>query len=191
MDKNRLNTALIHLQSGNRDALDEIYELTNKAVFSVCLSVVNNNEDAKDLMQSTYIIIQEKINYFKPNTNGYAWILTIARNLSINEHKKLSRATPTDFQENEFVATSEDVNNDIPVFKIAKRVLNPDELTIVLLHVVSGYKHREIAQIVNKPLGSVLWSYNNSLKKIKNFLEGGKKWRISILKTNLNAKLIY
>lgn len=175
MDKNRLNTALIRLQLGDKNALDEIYELTNKAVFSVCLSIVNNNEDARDLMQSTYILVQEKINYFKAGTNGYAWILTIAKNLSINENKKLSRVSPTDFQENEFVASSEDVNNDIPVFKVAKRVLNADELTIVMLHIVSGYKHREIAQIVNRPLGSVLWSYNNSLKKLKKYIEGGKK----------------
>ncbi len=174
MDKNKLNLALLQLQLGNGDALDTIFQLTSKAVFSVCLSVVNNNEDAKDLMQSTYIVVKEKINYYKPNTNGYAWILTIARNLSINENKKLSRSTPTDFQENEFVATSEDVNNDIPVFKIAKRVLNSDELTIVMLHIVNGYKHREIAKIVDRPLGSVLWSYNNSLKKLKKFIEGGK-----------------
>ena len=174
MDKNKLNTALIQLQLGDKSALDVVYELTSKAVFSVCLSVVNNSEEAKDLMQTTYVSVQEKINYFKPNTNGYAWILTIARNLSINENKKLNRSTPTDFQENEFMATSEDVNNDIPIFKIAKRILNADELTIVMLHVVSGYKHREIAKLVNKPLGSVLWSYNNSLKKLKKFLEGGK-----------------
>lgn len=174
MDKNKLNTALIRLQLDDQSALDEIYQLTNKAVFSVCLSIVNNSEDAKDLMQSTYILVREKINYYKPNTNGYAWILTIARNLSINENKKLSRSTPTDFQENDFVASSEDVNNDIPVFKIAKRVLNADELTIVMLHIVNGYKHREIAQIVDRPLGSVLWSYNNSLKKLKKVIGGEK-----------------
>lgn len=174
MDKKKINDALIRLQLGDQSALDEIYNQTNSAVFSICLSIVNNSEDAKDLMQSTYILVREKINYYKPNTNGYAWILTIARNLSINENKKLSRSTPTDFQENEFIATSKDVDNDIPIFKIAKRILKAEELTIVMLHVVSGYKHREIAQIMNKPLGSVLWSYNNSLKKLKKVIGGEK-----------------
>ena len=109
-----------------------------------------------------------------PNTNGYAWVLTMAKNLSINENKKINRSTPTDFQENEFVATSQDVDCDIPVFKIAKRVLTAEELTIVLLYSVNGYKHREIAKILDKPLGTVLWSYNNSLKKIKKAIGGLK-----------------
>jgi RNA polymerase sigma-70 factor (ECF subfamily) len=96
----------------------------------------------------------------------------MAKNLSINENKKISRSTPTDFQTNEFIAQSEQVDSDIPIFKIAKRILSAEELTIVLLHIVNGYKHREIAQIVNKPIGTVLWSYNNSLKKIKKYIGG-------------------
>ena len=55
----------------------------------------------------------------------------------------------------------------MPIFKIAKNVLNEEELEILMLYIVSGYKHREIADIVQKPLGTVLWSYNNSIKKLK------------------------
>ena len=170
--KRQLNNLLLALKGGDIDALDGIYELTSNAVFSIALSVVHNSEEAKDLMMSTYLRVREKINHFTPDTNGYAWILTLAKNLSINENKKISRATPTDFQENDFIASSKDIDNDIPVFKIAKRVLNAEELTIVLLYSVNGYKHREIAQILNKPLGTVLWSYNNSLKKIKKVIGG-------------------
>lgn len=170
--RQQLNNLLLDLKNGNLNSLDGIYELTNTAVFSIALSVVRNSEEAKDIMMSTYLRVREKINYFTPNTNGYAWILTMAKNLSINENKKISRCTPTDFQENDFIAQSEHVNADIPIFKIAKRVLSPEELTIVLLYSVNGYKHREIAQILNKPIGTVLWSYNNSLKKIKKAIGG-------------------
>ena len=55
--------------------------------------------------------------------------------------------------------------------KIAKKILNSEELEIVLLYVVSGYKHREIAKILDKPLGTILWSYNNSIKKLKKALK--------------------
>lgn len=170
--RQKLNNLLLDLKNGDLDALDGIYELTNTAVFSIALSVVRNTEEAKDIMMSTYLRVREKINYFTPNTNGYAWILTMAKNLSINENKKISRSTPTDFQENEFIASTEEVNSDIPIFKIAKRVLNAEELTIVLLYTVNGYKHREIAEILNKPIGTILWSYNNSLKKIKKAIGG-------------------
>ncbi len=165
-----LNQYLISLQNGNANALESIYNITRKAVFSVSLSVVKNPHDACDIMQSTYIKINDKIHLYKPNTNALAWILTITKNISINESKKLSRNLVSDFNEKEPVSEMAQYA-DIPIFNICKQVLNEEELCIILLHVVSGYKHREIAELINKPLGTVLWSYNNSLKKLRNNLE--------------------
>ncbi len=169
MNNKHLDKQLVSLQNGNINALEEIYNLTRKAVFSVALSVVKNPHDANDLTQTTYVKINEKIHLYKPNSNPLAWILTITKNLSINESKKLSRSLATDFSEREFA--DEDAKlPEIPILKICKQVLTADELEIVLLYSISGYKHREIADILGKPLGTVLWSYNNSLKKLRNNL---------------------
>ncbi len=157
------------MQYGDDKAFDKVYNLTSKGVFSMCLSILKNYEDAQDLMQSTYVQIREKINYYKPNSNGYAWVLTLTKNLCLNEYKKRKRECVTDFNENEYLTTSEDNTSrvDVPIFRLAKRVLNEQELQIVLMYAVSGYKHKEIAEILDKPLGTVLWAYNNALKKLK------------------------
>ncbi len=164
-----INTYLTELKSGKIDALASVYLMTKNQVYAVCLAVLKNTALAEDAMQNTYIRVREKINYYKDNTNGYAWILTIARNISINLLNKSSRENITDFNESEYLTPSyDDVKmNDMPIFKIAKEILSGEELEIVLLYVVSGYKHREIARMIEKPLGTVLWSYNNSLKKLK------------------------
>ena len=80
----------------------------------------------------------------------------------------------TDFNENEYLKPSYDDTkfDDMPIFRIAKEILNQEELEIVLLYVVSGYKHREIADMLDKPLGTILWTYNNSIKKLKKAVEG-------------------
>ena len=170
MDKKALNKALLSLQNNDLDALDTIYKLTSKSVFSLSLSIVNNYEDACDLMQATYLKIREKVHLYRPNTNAYAWILTITRNLSINQGKKRSREIATDFDQTPFASENKDLQ--IPIFKIAKQVLSEDEMTIILLYTVSGYKHREIAEIMEKPLGTILWSYRNALEKLKKNLGG-------------------
>ena len=170
MDRKALNKALLSLQNNDLDALDTIYRLTNKSVFSISLSIMHNYEEACDLMQSTYLKIRENVHQYRPNTNAYAWILTITKNLSLNESKKRSRETLTDFNEDPF--PSENKELQIPIFKIAKQILSEDELSIVLLHAVNGYKHREIADILEKPLGTVLWSYKNALEKLKKNLGG-------------------
>jgi RNA polymerase sigma-70 factor (ECF subfamily) len=52
--------------------------------------------------------------------------------------------------------------------------LSEEERQIVVLHVVGGLKHREIAQMMNLPLGSVLSKYRRTLKKLKEMLERGE-----------------
>jgi RNA polymerase sigma-70 factor (ECF subfamily) len=45
--------------------------------------------------------------------------------------------------------------------------LEGEELEVFLLHIIDELKHREIAQIMNKPLGTITWIYNNAVKKMK------------------------
>jgi RNA polymerase sigma-70 factor (ECF subfamily) len=53
------------------------------------------------------------------------------------------------------------------VLEAAFRVLNMEERQIVVLHAVSGLKHKEISQIVKKPLSTVLSKYNRAIKKLE------------------------
>ena len=72
------------------------------------------------------------------------------------------------------VFTPEKKNKDkemSPVTSAMNKVLNEDERQIVTLHAISGFKHREIADMLDKPLGTVVWSYNNALSKLKKELQ--------------------
>lgn len=53
------------------------------------------------------------------------------------------------------------------VLEAAFRVLNMEERQIVILHAVSGLKHKEISQIVKRPLSTVLSKYNRAIKKLE------------------------
>ena len=174
MDKKLLDEYLIKLKRGDNDAFDGIYHLTKRGVFSLVLSIVKNPYAAEDIMQDTYLKIKEKILYYKDGTNGYAWILTIARNLSLNYLNKNNKIDVLDTTEHEYLTAVTDKNfdkDDMPIFKIAKNHLNDFELQVVILYSVYGYKHREIAKALNKPLGSVLWTYNNAIKKLQKVLK--------------------
>lgn len=178
MDKKLLDEYLIKLKRGDNEAFDGIYHLTKRGVFSLVLSIVKNPYAAEDIMQDTYLKIKEKILYYKDGTNGYAWILTIARNLSLNYLNKNNKIDVLDTTEHEYLTAVTDKNfarDDMPIFKIAKNCLNDFELQVVILYAVYGYKHREIAKVLNKPLGSVLWTYNNSIKKLQKVLKKEEK----------------
>lgn len=58
------------------------------------------------------------------------------------------------------------------VLEAALSILDSDELEIVALHALAGYKHKEIAEFLKKPQGTVISKYNRALKKMRMELEG-------------------
>ena len=59
---------------------------------------------------------------------------------------------------------------DVKAFFEVKKILKEEDYKILYLYIIGEYKHREIAEILNLPLGTVTWKYKNSLKKLKKVL---------------------
>ena len=57
------------------------------------------------------------------------------------------------------------------IFDVAAKILTDEEYQIVMLCQVSGYKRREVADMLDMPIGTVTWKNNEALKKLKNHLE--------------------
>lgn len=169
MDKIELDKYMILFRAGDEQAFEVIYEETKRGLFSFVLSVCKNYHMAEDVVQNTYIKVRSAISSYQPGSNALAWMFTIAKNLALNELQKRKREVSTDFSGGgaEFGHYTLDENLGAGTLDIIMKTLTASEAQIVLLHVVSGYKHREIAEMIKKPLGTVLWSYRNALAKLK------------------------
>jgi len=161
------------LMQKDEKAFAYIYNETKNGVFAVIIAIVKDQYATEDLMQETYIKMLTNLNQYKKGRNFNAWIVQIAKNLAIDYYRKNKNLLVRDVNEDEFVynvnVDSKPKNNE-DLESIIK-VLNEEERQIILLHIVSDMKFREISSVVNKPLGTVLWIYNKSLKKIKKDLE--------------------
>ena len=118
-------------------------------------------------MQETYVRIRNSINTYKPGINALAWIFTIAKNLTLNEIKKHSREVNLELDDPVLQSDDEYGEEEGELVHLVNTILTDDERQIVNLHLMSGFKHREIAEMMGKPLGTVLWAYRNALKKLK------------------------
>jgi len=162
------------LKSGDKSAFSPIYQETYKSVYYMCYSVVKNAANAEDLTQDTFVRMYERILSYQEGTNFKAWLLQIAKNLSMNFSKRNSRIESLDPQAEEFRLEDEDSNNpqdQIDVFGAAKRVLSEEEFQIVMYIVVDGLKRREVSAMLDMPIGTVTWKYNIAMKKLKDELE--------------------
>ena len=174
MAKDPLKQHVKRLKNGDMDAFDELYHQTKSSVYYTILSILKDPSLSEDIMQETYIKALEKIHTFTPKYLFVTWLTTIAKNLAINEYNKRKRNMSIDPQENEFLfGTSSDDSYKEAVLRELLIHLSEDERLIILYHVVENYTFKDIASMLGKPLGTVTWSYQNALQKLRNIAKEG------------------
>lgn len=172
MTKQELDKKMLLLQQGNEDAFEDIYNDTRRGLFAFILSLCKDYHLAEDMMQTAYIKLRTSIASYQAGANAYAWLYTIAKNATLNEINRRKHERATDNFEDDARWGSYDIpDSDTPVTRAMNKVLSDVERQVVTLHIISGFKHREIAEMLEKPLGTVLWSYNNALSKLKKELQ--------------------
>lgn len=170
----KLEKAMFDLKNSDDSALAIIYQIMSKGVFTFVLPILNDYHLAEDITQQTFITIYEKKNQYELNTNARNWILTIAKNLALNELKKHKNETTIKSEEtsNNFQSYEMKLEFDTPTIDLAKQILDTSEFQILMMYLVGEYKHKEIANILNLPLGTVTWKYKNALDKLRKALKG-------------------
>ena len=174
MDQTGLESLLLDMTRGDQEALAQLYHRTRTAVFGLALSYLKNRHDAEDVTQDTFVRAWENAPSYRPQGKPMAWLLTIARNLSLMKLREKDRTEG--LPEEDWALPGPDdalTAEDRTVLSAALAVLEDEEQRIVLLHAVTGLKHREIAESLSLPLSTVLSKYHRALKKLRRKLEGG------------------
>ena len=161
---------------GDNEASTELYYASYKQLFGFLLSLTKNKEDAEDLLQNTYIKIRNGSHLYKKMGTPMTWMCAIAKNQYLDFVRKYGKNRNTDFGEVEnyvsegMANVSDDASHveNKMILEYAFSILGEQERTIVILHMINGLKHREIAELTGLPLSTVLSKYNRSLKKMKN-----------------------
>ncbi len=170
MDERQIDRLLVRISSGDNRAFEEFYEKTKRGVFSFVYSYLKNYESTEDVMQTVYLKVKLNIDKYRRGSNGRAWLLEIAKNLSLNE---LKRRKSTEYKDG-LITASKTPEPSGEVTEIMKRVLSEEEQRIVVLHVLWGYKHKEIAKELGVPTGTVTSKYKRSINKMQQTLKEEK-----------------
>ena len=152
----------------DQNAFRAFYESTKNSVYGYALSILKNKQNAEDVMQETYLKIRENAPFYQPQGKPMAWVITIAKNLCFMKLREGARAVQLPAEESETVDFSEvSETEDRLVLEALMNRLSDGDREIVLLHAVSGLKHREIAKVLSLPLSTVLSKYSRAMKKLK------------------------
>lgn len=173
-DRHKLQQLLIHIAGGERESLAELYQRTRAAVYGLALSYLKNAHDAQDLTQDVYVQVWDRAEQYRLTGSPMGWLLAVCRNLCLMRLRREERHAALSEEEWDAIPAREcglDAD-ERALLQGALASLTDEERRIVLLHAVTGLKHREIAALLELPLPTVLSKYHRALKKMRSFLEG-------------------
>lgn len=141
-------------------------------------SLTRDSEDAKDLYQETAFRALSNRDKFQPGTNFKAWLITIMKNIFINNYRrKVKGGVINDHSDNQYYLNS--LNNsvlnradsDIMMKELNEMVDSLDDsLKIPFVRYYHGYKYQEIADELKLPLGTVKSRIFFARKALKNMI---------------------
>ncbi len=152
------------------------------AAYNFAFRLTLDEDDAKDLVQDTYLKAFRFIESFQQGTNAKAWLFRILKNSFINDYrKKAKQPAKVDYQEVEQIYNSEEADfkmtTDLRIdvlqgmigdeVAIALNSLAIDFRTVIILCDIEGFTYEEMAKILDIPIGTV----RSRLHRARNLLK--------------------
>ena len=166
MTDQQMKTCLEALKNGDKQAFNILYQDLKVPVYTVLVRLTGDRHLAEDLLQEVFLrLYRQPFTAEKPR----AYVFRMARNLAIDALRQKHPCGPLEgfelFDEIDLTAKL-DLERAFARLTVAERQL-------VALHLSGGLTFREIAGIVECPLGTVLWRYRKAIEKLRNLLDGG------------------
>ena len=152
------------------EAFNQVYSAYRKLLFFIIVSIVKNETIAEDLLQDTFIKVYEAVGNLKDPDSFHSYITMTAKNLALNELKKMRRIES-------FEPLEEIYGYEEQSFTLLDEIadyLSDIENTIVVYKIVYERGFQEISTLMDIPLSTVYQIYQKALKKIKEHY-GGKR----------------
>ena len=171
-------------KSGNKKSFDKLYELTHNDVWYNCLSLLKDEENAKDIMQETYITAFLKLDTLKDEEKFCGWVTTIAVNLC---KKKLKGKVEYQIDDEVLITEAETDELMLPeeyitkaekrkvLLQIMEDTLSFNQYQVVLMFYFNELSIAEIAQALEISEGTVKSRLNSSRAKMKTAIEDYEK----------------
>ena len=175
---------VLSTKNGNKKAFDKLYKLTSNDVWFTCVSLLKDEENAKDIMQETYITAFLKLDTLKDEEKFCGWLTAIATNKSKN---KLKGKVEYQIDDEILIAETETDELMLPeeyitktekrkvLLQIMEDTLSFNQYQTVLMFYFDEMSISEIAQGLEISEGTVKSRLNSSRAKMKTAIEDYEK----------------
>jgi RNA polymerase sigma-70 factor (ECF subfamily) len=158
----RVRALVERAQSGDRDALEELYLLHFDRIYSYLHMSVGNRHDAEDLTTQTFLKMLEAIGRFRWRSVPFsAWLFRIAHNVAMDHFRATRRIQleeevpePRDSVESSAEEEAMESIGRASMFELIER-LSPDQQQVLTLKFVFNFSNAEVGAILGKTEGAI------------------------------------
>ncbi|MEO6938594.1 MAG: RNA polymerase sigma factor [Candidatus Kapaibacterium sp.] len=157
--------------AGDRNAYTQLYLKYRQRVYSYCVRVLCNDEEAQDLFQEVFIRVYERAAQFEEERSLGGWIFTIAHNLCLNKIRDKKPQQPLE-ELTLLVMPSDDFGeNWKDRIEWALEQIPIEYREAFILREYEGLTYVEIAEILHTTLPAVKSRIYRSKEKLRELLE--------------------
>lgn len=181
---------LVHsAKTGDIKAFDKLVQLHRGKIFAMIQNMLHNQADAWDLTQEVFIKAWKALPKFEARSKFSTWIYRIAHNTVYDWMRKKKIQSAGEFDEKilsdatiepsarttprESIAPDKAIQNQELATKIkdAMSKISPEHRQIIILREVEGYDYKEIADIIDSSVGTVMSRLFYARKKLQALLK--------------------
>lgn len=150
-----------------------LYEHFFRFMFSISYSVLNNEDDCYDVIQSLMLRLYMLEEGLFPSEHELSWLKTVVKNEVLMHLRKEKASTPLDecFELPVYDQRIDDFVN-MDEFNALTVALNERQRKVVTMKIMGDMTHKEIASFLSLPIGTVQWLYNTSIKELRRAMTG-------------------
>jgi RNA polymerase sigma-70 factor, ECF subfamily len=163
-------------QAGDTEAFGELVSKYSTKIFSMVYCILGNENDAWDLAQEGFLKAWRSIHRFEARSSFYTWLYSITMNLTIDSLRRKGRRQEVELDDAmpsflpgprincERAEIREQVN-------AALAQLSPEHRAVVVLKEIEDMQYREIAEVLNVSMGTVMSRLFYGRKRLQSILK--------------------
>lgn len=169
---------ILRCRQGDRQAYHQLYKQYSRAMYNVACRIVNNADEAKDVLQDSFISAFNNLHHYRGDASFGAWLKRIVINKAITlvRKRQFERWPVGGLDVGEEAAIDELEGFPFTVEKVmwAMEQLPEGYRMVLSLYLMEGYDHAEIGEILGITESTSKSQFNRSKKKLKEILTGEK-----------------
>lgn len=168
MERKDIKEILRLIQKRDSRGFELLYQHYFRFLFSTAYSVLNNEDDSYDVIQSVMLRLYTLDEKLFPSGHELDWLRTVVRNEALMKLRKERATVPL---EDGFELPIQDQRIDdfvnMEQFRSLTAALNERQRRVVTMKIMGGMTHKEIARMLALPIGTVQWLYSTSIKELR------------------------